>query len=134
MYGDLTGFRSYHTERGNTAPADAQDADANAALVRASDYIEFHYVNRLATAYDETLPEIEQATYIAAGFELSKPNFFSKTFTESERTVLTKLEGMSWQVVGDASSTDAMSPRSNLIEAMLRPYLNNSEYSGGLVV
>jgi hypothetical protein len=134
MYGTLTDFRSYHTERGNSAPTDASDPLATAALVRASDYIRVHYVARLATGYDDTLDQIEEATYIAAALELTTPGFFSKTYTESERKVLTKVESLQWQVVGSPDKTDAMSPRSNMIEALLRPYLNTYEISGGLVV
>lgn len=134
MYGDLASFRTYHADRGNAAPTEADDTVALAAIVRASDYIEFNYVARLANGYDDTLAQISTATYIAAGLELVKPGLFSKTFTESERKVLTKVEGMQWTVTGSGSGIDAMVPKSTLIETLLRPYLAGAHASGGIVV
>ena len=122
MIGTLADFRTYATERGNAAPAGADDADAAAALVRASDHIRFAYVAKFAAGYDETSPNVEAATYEAALLELAKPEFFSKTFTHGERKVLTEVRGIKWQVVGGTGNGSA-SPVSTRVEDMLRPYL-----------
>lgn len=134
MYGDLDGFRAYHATRGNNEPTSAEDTDATAALVRASDYIEIHYASRLASGYDNTLPQLVTAAYVAGAYELKKPGFFSKTYSEADRKVLTKMEGMQWTHTGDTSGIDAMVPRSTMIEALLAPFLRVSQVSGGLVV
>lgn len=123
MIGDTTTLCAYHLARGNVGPSNATKDAASAALVRASDYIRAHYVARLAPGYDESLQEVIDATYIAAGIEVETPGFFSKTYTEAERKVLTKVEGISWTVTGQ-NGPDAMAPRSTLIEAKLRPFLN----------
>lgn len=122
MIGTLAEFRTYAAARGNTKPTDAADADATAALVRASDHIRFAYVARFAAGYDETAPNVDAATYEAALLELAKPGFFSKTFTPGERKVLTEVKGIKWQVVGGSGNGSA-SPVSTRVEDMLRPYM-----------
>lgn len=122
MKGTLANFRSYAAERGNAAPTDADDADATAALVRASDHITFAYVARFAPEFDEASPNVEEATYEVAILELTSPGFFSKTFTPGERKVLTEVKGIKWQIVGNAANANA-SPVSTRVEDMLRPYL-----------
>lgn len=134
MFGDLAGFRAYHVARGNGAPTNASDPDATAALVRAWDYVTAHYVTRLAAAYDETLPELETAAYIAAGQELSTPGFFAKTYTADDRKVLTRLDAIAWTPVDGGDTVDGMVPRSTLIEALLRPYMTASGVTGFMVV
>ena len=123
MYGSLEAWRAYAAERGDNAPTEAQDAVATAALVRASDYIQFRYVVNLAAGYDETLPIVEQATYVAALLELAMPGFFSKTYTEAEQKVLTEVKGIKWTVTGKTGGAFSAVPTSTLIEAMLGPYL-----------
>ena len=123
MYGTLEDWRTYATARGDTAPTEADDAVATAALVRASDYVEHQYVARLLPGYDDTLPVVEKATYIAASLELANPGFFSRTYTASERKVLTKVEGISWTVVGSGRGPEDAAPVSSLIEAMFAPYV-----------
>lgn len=122
MIGTLADFRTYAADRGNTKPTDAADADATAALVRASDHIRFAYVARFAAGYDESAPNVEAATYEAALLELVKPGFFSATYTPGERKVLTEAKGIKWQVIGGGAS-DSASPVSTRVEDMLRPYL-----------
>jgi hypothetical protein len=126
MYGSLAAFRAYATARGNSAPALAVDADATAALVRASDYIEFGYVARFLPGYDSTVPEVEPATYEAAIQELASPGFWTATFTPSQQKVLTGLKGITWTVTGGTDSDRAYvnaTPKSTKIEAMLAKYL-----------
>lgn len=137
MYGDLATFRAYALARGNSAPTNAIDADATAALVRASDYIRLRYVANLLPTHDTTLqpagydyPLVEEAAYIAASIELAKPGFFSKTYTASEQKVLTEVKGIKWTVVGDASKTYAAMPASTLIDAMFEPYVVDRDAPG----
>jgi hypothetical protein len=126
FYGSLVGAATYHSDRGNAAwAAAASDALRTAALVRATDYIKYRYVVNLAPGYDETLPEVEQATYVAALLELATPGFFSKTYTEAEQKVLTEVKGIKWTVTGKMGEAFSAVPTSTLIEAMLGPYLTN---------
>ncbi len=119
-YGDLVGWRAYAAARGNTAPAAATDADADAALTRAGDFIAFHYVaNFVAPAPDDV---VLAAAYEAAALELATPSLFRRTYTPGEAKVLTGVKGINWQVVGDASKDGAMMPTSTIIEAMLGRY------------
>lgn len=130
MYGSLAAWRAYAAARGNNAPTSADDVVAGAALVRASDYIQFNYVARLAPAYDETLSVVEPATYEAANLELTTPGFFSKVFTPSQQKVLTQAGSIKWTVVGDASKAGSATPTSTLIEAMFGPYLGELNPAG----
>lgn len=123
MYGSVADWRAYALARGNNAPTAASDEVAGAALLRASDHIQYLYVANLLPGYDDTLSVVEPATYEAANIELTTPGFFSKTYTPSEQKVLTGVGSIRWTVTGDASSTYAASPRSSLIEAMFEPYI-----------
>lgn len=130
MYGDLSGFRAYALARGDSAPTDATEGNATAALVRASDMIRLRYVPNLLAGYGvnfiptgSDLPLVEEAAYIAASFELATPGFFSKTFTASEQKVLTGVDSIKWTVVGNASGIYAAMPRSTLIDALYWPYI-----------
>lgn len=122
-YGTLSAWRTYATARGNGAPASASDTLANAALVRAQDYIQFTYVQRFAEGYDSTAANVEAATYEAANLELASPGFFSKTYTEADRKVLTGLDSLSWTFVGKVRDDRSYAPRSTKIEALLWPYI-----------
>lgn len=120
MYGTLTGWRAHATARGDNAPASALDVDATAALVRASDYILAHYVTRWRGAYDPLPDAVEICTYIAAGYELTTPGFFSKVYTPGERKVLTEVKGIKWSVL--PGSSDMAAPVSSQIEGLMWPY------------
>lgn len=117
--------RLSYTARGNAEPETAADDKVAAALIRASDYIQAHYVARFSDQ-DTSQPEVVQAVYITAGYELDKPGFFSKTFTPSEQKVLTEVNGIKWTPVGNASGPESAAPRSTVIEALLTPFLNVS--------
>lgn len=134
MFGTLAGWRAYATERGDDAPTAAADDVAGAALVRASDYIQYHYVANLVAGYDETLAVVEPATYVAASLELSTPGFFSKTYTPGEQKVLTEVKGIKWTVVGDVSKAGSATPTSTLIDAMFGPYLIESDAAGFMLM
>lgn len=122
-YGTLSAWRTYSTARGNSAPASATDTVANQALLRAQDYIQFTYVQRFATGYDSTAANVEAAVYEAANLELTTPGFFTKTYTEAEKKVLTGLDSLSWTVIGMVKDDRSYAPRSTKIEALLWPYL-----------
>lgn len=131
MYGTIAGFRAYALARGNSAPTSAADADATAALVRASDYVRSRYIaNLFSPNAADTIPNGgtlsfgEEGAYIAAAFELTTAGFFSKTFTPAQQKVLTKAGGVSWSVVGaGADSIYGSSPTSTLLDNYFRPFI-----------
>lgn len=134
MYGTIADWRAYATARGNSAPTDASDGDATAALTRASDMIRLRYVPLLLSGYGvdftptgSDLPLVEEASYIAAGLELETPGFFSKTWTAAEQKVLTEVRGIKWTVTGNASGTYAAMPVSTLIDALFWPYISDPD-------
>ena len=120
MTATVAGWISYAAARGDTV---ADDVDSAAALVRATDYVTFHYVSRFAAGYDLTSPNVDEAIYEAAKLELAKPGFFNKTFTPAEQKVLVQVDSIRRQPVGDMSGSVAAMPVSAKIEAMLRPYM-----------
>lgn len=119
MYGNTTDWRSYASARGDEGPSEASDGDASAALQRASDYIRTRYALRLGLdgSEDNTI----EATYIAASYELSKPGFWSKTFTPNQAKVLTKVDQISWTPVDHKGITgaDTVLPTSPAIDALM---------------
>lgn len=129
-YGSLEGWRAYALARGDSAPTDAPNADAQAALLRASDHVRYRYVANLLPGLDDTLEVVEPATYVAASLELATPGFFSRTYTPGEQKVLTQVEGIKWTVVGDASKSFASSPTSTLIDAMFAPFIIDRDAPG----
>lgn len=136
MYGTLSGFRDYHAQRGNSAPTDATDDVATAALVRGSDYIRLRYVPMLLGGYDitfvppgSTLPLVEEGAYIAAGIELTSPGFFSKTFTPSQQKVLTGVGNIRWTVI-NKDGVFASVPTSSMLEAIFYPYVRDPDAVG----
>lgn len=122
--GTVAGWITYAAARGTTV---ADDADSAAALVRASDYITYHYVNRFIGSYDATSPYVEEATYEAANFELATPGFFSKTVTEGQQKTLTGVGSIRWTPMKSDAKTLRTgllySPTSTKIDAMLAAYM-----------
>lgn len=121
LYGTLADWRTYASDRGNSAPTDATDADASAALQRASDYIRLRYVAR--HGLDATSDAVEEATYIAAEQELTTAGFWTSVFTPAQMKTLTKADVISWTPISQEGykGADAMQPVSPLIEALLAP-------------
>ena len=133
-YGTLAGWRAYATARGNSAPAAATDENANAALLRAQDYIKYTYVAYFYSQYTDAVEEVEFATYEAAIYELGQPGFFSAVYTPSQQSVLTEVDGIKWTPVDNSGSPEAFanaSPTSTRIEAMLRRYMPSK---GGVAI
>ena len=124
MIGTIDALRTYAVERENEPTGLYDDTLATAALVRASDYITYHYVDRFQSGFDEDSPRVAPAAYEAALLELETPGFWTKTYTSDERKVLVGVGDIRWQVIGGASSNSA-APVSTKIEAMLRPYLSH---------
>lgn len=119
---DLAGFRAYHIERGNSAPTNAPDVDAEASLVRGADYVRDTYVAGFLPRYADPLPDaVDEAIYEAAALELTAPGFFSKTYTEADAKVLVGVGDIRWEFVGRKGGSRA--PTSTKIEAKLRPYM-----------
>ncbi len=119
MYGTLADWTTYAALRGLTVP---NEATSTQALVRASDYIRTRYVMRFLADYDDTAPEVEEATYIAAAFELTTPGFWATTFTPSQVKVLTGVGSIKWTpVTSGKGDADDMLPTSPAIEALLVP-------------
>lgn len=131
VYGDLAGWREYAAARGNTAPNLAENADAQAALQRASDYIRTRYVLPLGLVADN--PNLSEAAYIAASYELATSGFWSKTFTPAQAKVLTRVEGISWTVQSDSAMErgyQAQVPTSPAIDALFGGTANTGAYLG----
>lgn len=121
-YGTLIDFRTYGAARGLSVVETATDAEASAALERASDYIRTRYVIRFSDTYDGTEPQVEEATYIAAVLELSTPGLFSKVFTPAEAKILTGVGDMRWTPIAQAGyGADGMTPLVPMIENLLLP-------------
>ena len=127
-FGTVEGWAAYASKRGTAV---LQDGAASAALVRASDYIRTTYPD----AITEPLPDaVVEATYVAAGYELATPGFWSKVWTEGDRKVLTEANGIKWTVVGSGAGMGAAIPRSTLIEGLLAGLVGAKYFPGVLVV
>lgn len=131
MYGTIADWRAYALARGDDAPTNASDPDAEAALTRASDYIRLRYAPNLlrgaTSGYmppGHALPLVEEGAYIAASYELATPKFFTKTFTASDRKVLTAAEGIEWTPVGgQGGDVHSATPTVTAIEALFDPFI-----------
>lgn len=137
MYGTIADWRVWATARGDSAPTDAEDGDATAALVRASDYVRSRYVANLRSSYDTTLqptgfeyPLVEEAAFIAAGLELATPGFFSKTYTPAQQKVMTAAGPIRWTTVGAGKKTYGAMPVHTQIDALFEPYVQDRDAPG----
>lgn len=131
VYGTLIGWRAYAEARGDTAPGQAEDAVAQAALVRATDYIRANFPR----AVRKDPPELVEATYIAASYELTNPGFWSKTWTSDQQRVLTEVgSSIKWSLAKNAGNYSVSQPRSPLIEGLLAPYGDDTVLPGIMVV
>jgi hypothetical protein len=117
MYGTVTDLIAYLGLRGRVV---ADEAATTQALYRGSDYIRTGYVLRLAPTFTATSPEVLEAAYIAASYELTTSGFWAKVYTPSQVKVLSKVEGISFTPVshGDKGDARAHVPRSPAIEAL----------------
>ena len=123
MIGTVTALIAYAGDRGTVI---ADDAATLQALVRASDYIQFTYLDGSICTVDSA--NVVEATYEAAIAEVAEPGIWTKTFTPAEKKVLTKVGDIQWTVTGDASKGGASVPRSTKIETMLRQCISGGLY------
>lgn len=126
MYGTVVGWIEYAALRGLTV---ANDAASLEALQRASDYIRTRYVLRLGLEADD--PNVIEATYIAAGYDLASPGFWTKTFIPSSSKVLTEVKGIRWTLTGGGKGMDSMLPTSPAIDAL---FIDDRVYGLGVFV
>lgn len=110
---------TYAAARGTTVAAGAA---ADQALVRASDYIRTRYLLKTGMSAEDAAAI--EATYIAAGFELATPGFWSGTFTAADQKILTGLGELKWTPIASngmsgASAVEALLPTSPAIDALL---------------
>lgn len=120
MAATVDGLITYASARGTTV---ANDAASAAGLVRAQDYIAYHYVNRFSGAISVDQDIVDAAIYEAAIVEIATPGFWTRAYSPDQQKVLTAVDGIKWTVRGDASGSDAATPVSTKIEGMLRPYM-----------
>lgn len=131
IYSTIADWRAYALARGNSAPTSASDDDASAALQRASDYIRTRYV--LPLSLSGTADNVIEATHIAAGYELTKPGFWSTTFTPAQQKVLTEVKGIKWTVSGNATMEKGFNgqvPVSPAIDALFGGTSNSGLFLG----
>lgn len=140
MQGSLAGWRAWALARGDSAPTEAADAAALAALVRGSDHVRRRYIANLLPGFtaDTTpdghdLPLGEEGAYIAASLELATPNLFSRTYTPAEQKVLTGVGSIRWTPVGGADKTYAASPSSTALENLFEPFIQDRDRPGFLL-
>lgn len=126
MIGTIADWRSYATARGNSAPSSASDTLATQALTRASDYILHNYVRHFLPGYDVDSEYVDEATYVAADYELETPGFFVATYTASQQKVLTEVKGIKWTVKAGETGREFWqdaTPTISKIEGMLDIYM-----------
>lgn len=114
-------YRTYHADRGNDEPTQATTAAATASLLRATDYITYHYLTRITA--DVPVDLVDRAIYEAAALELATPGFWTKTYTPDQQKVLTKVGEIQWTLRESKGGAEAATPVSTKIEGMLRPYI-----------
>jgi len=131
IYSTIADWRAYALARGNSAPTSASDNDATAAMQRGSDYIRTRYV--LPLGLSGTADNVIEATHIAAGYELTTPGFWSKTFTPAQQKVLTGVGDIRWTVSGNATmgkGYNAQLPVSPAIDALFGGTSNTGVFFG----
>jgi len=131
IYSTIADWRAYALARGNSAPTSASDNDATAAMQRASDYIRTRYALPLRLSGDAD--NVIEATHIAAGYELTTPGFWSKTFTPAQQKTLTGVGDIRWTVSGNATMDkgyNAQLPVSPAIDALFGGTSNSGVFFG----
>jgi hypothetical protein len=156
FYGSVAGATAYHTSRGNTGWLDSPEDAAEAALIRASVWLDGTYGHRWsgtmtdgeqylawprtdATTYegfaiaDDVVPRsVEHATYEAALRELATPGSLSPDFTPSQ--------GVKSETVGPISITyrDGMGrefrPIASVVDDLLAPLIGRRSSAGSSFV
>lgn len=126
MYGTLARWQAYVSARGIEGQT-ITDPDSLPVLVRASDYIKYHYVVNFMSGYDETVPEVELATYEAACLENTAPGFFERQITPAEAKVLVAIDSVRWEKMAasrqETLDHNTLVPVSTKIDMYLRRYM-----------
>lgn len=133
MYGTVAGWQTYVTERGITGQT-ITDPASLPALVRASDYIKYHYVANFMSKYSDAEPEVILATYEAACFENTKPGFFQRTVTPSRASALVATKNIRWERLSPSQieplDNSQLVPINTKVEMFLRPFMRMRHMSG----
>lgn len=152
FYGTVAGATAYHTSRGNTGWADSPEETAEAALIRASIWLDGTYGHRwpgtktggdqylawprtdatdydgFAIADDVTPRSIEHATYEAALRELATPGSLSPDYTPAQ--------GVKSEQVGPISITyrdgtgAQVRPIASVVDDILAPLIGRRLLTG----
>ena len=150
-----SGFADYAEANGYEVPA----GTVAAARLRGSVYLDGHYYQRFpgeptggidqerswprkraVDRFGNDIPpdsvptRVVSASYEAALIELRTLGFFSKTFTESERKVLTKVQSLSWTYTGSSKGDRSSSPTVTVIDNILSPILTPDDLPAALIV
>lgn len=131
MYGSIEGWQEYVASRGITGQT--IDETSLPALVRASDYVKYHYVVNFRSPYGEDVPEVELATYEIACIENTTPGFFSTTFIPSEAVTLVNVDSIRWERTykkDEAPDHSSLVPISTKADNYLRPYMRMKSNAG----
>lgn len=128
MYGTVTDWIAYAALRGTTV---ANDATSAQALQRAGDYIRARYVIPLDPDYDENSPEVIEAAYIAASFELQNPGFWSTTFTPSSAKMLTSAPEVQWTPIANTSGINGVAGMLPVSPAIHALFMGGGSYNIG---
>jgi hypothetical protein len=115
MTANVSDWITYAAQEGTTVTS---GDPADQALFRAARYIRTRYLMR--TGMDASDALAVEATYIAAGYELTTPGFWSTTYTPAQAKVLTQANKIQWTVIdGGLKGVDAHTPVSPAIDALL---------------
>lgn len=144
-YGDDAGFQDWLDANGYTLPDNPPSLEV--LRERGSNYIDGTYGDRFsgvptggfaqerawprtgACAYgqsigDDVIPDaVVKASYVAALADAKAPGSLSVTYTPGTNKVLTKVDSIEWDVVGDASAPGAMIPVFTAVDGLLSPFL-----------
>lgn len=148
FYGSVAAADAYHAARGNTAWIGTSEAK-QAALIRASAYIDGTYYNRFsgskvggraqtlqwprtgatdadgnAVAADSVPTEVEQATYEAVLRELAKPGSLRPDYVAASTVKRVKVDVLEKEyAVSSAGGPADVTPVIGVIDAILAPLL-----------
>lgn len=144
-YGTDVGFQTWLNANGYTLPDNPPGLEV--LRERGSNYIDGTYGARFsgvptggfaqerawprtgACAYGQSIggdviPDaVVKASYVAALADAKVPGSLSVTYTPGTTKVLTKVDKIEWDVIGDPSEPGAMIPVLSAVEGLLAPFL-----------
>lgn len=150
-YASVAEADAYHLDRANAAWAAAVPADKEAALIRATQWLDGRYGDQWpgirwklraqaldwprVEAYDrdgtvvdyQTIPpEVVDATCEAALRELATPGVLSPDVTPGTAKVLTEVKGIKWTPLRAAAGAEDMSLTITAVDRALAPLIGGS--------